>query len=142
MKNLRLHIRIQKIKVIKTYLREVLGMKSKEFWLRLEWKDVFGWERHEGGKIEVLKKLPLCAPLKTKKSLISRDNYSQSTCKLLMKCLKCTRQVSWEAISRKVLAKESRNSLCTILKEMKIHFLVFATMVQDTLLATDSWKCL
>ena len=92
----------------------------------------------ERGKIEVLKKLPLCTPLKTENSLISRDSYSQSTYELLTKCLKCTGQVSWEAISHEVLMRESRNSLCTILEEMKIHFLIFATRMQDTLLATHS----
>jgi len=89
-----------------------------------------------GRQNRVFEKLPLSALLKTENPFISRDSYSQSTCELLAKFLKCTRQVLQEAVSRKALVRESRNSLCKILEEMKIYFLIFTTKVRDTLLAT------
>jgi len=73
-----------------------------------------------------LKTATMC-PLKTEISLISQDSYTRNSYELLVKCLKCTGQVLREAISREALARESQNSLCKILKEMKIRFLIFAT---------------
>ena len=47
----------------------------------------------------------------------------------------------WEAVSREGLMREFLKTLCKILEEMKIHFLIFTTRVRDTLLATYSRKC-
>ena len=69
-------------------------------------------------------KLSLFALLKTENPLISQDSYSRSTCELLAKCLKCIRLVSWEAVSHKGVTRESQNSMCKILEEMKISFLI------------------
>ena len=114
---------------------EVLGMKSNEFWLRFEWKGCFGLRETRGRQNRVFEKLSLCASLKTENPLILRDRYSWGTCEFLAKCLKCTGQLSQEAISREWLARELRDSLCKILEEMEIHFLIFATWVRETLLA-------
>ena len=73
-------------------------------------------------------------PSKIENPLVSRVSYSRSTCKLLTKCLKCTRLVSREAIFRERVARESRNSLCKILEKMKTSFLIFADRLQDVLL--------
>ena len=116
-------------------------MKSNQVWLRFERKQCFGLRKALGRQNRVFEKLPLSALLKTENPFISRDSYSQSTCKLFAKFLKCTRQVLQEAISRKALVRESRNSLCKILEEMKIYFLIFATKVRGTLLATYLQKC-
>ena len=116
-------------------------MKSNQVWLRFERKQCFGLKEARGRQNRVFEKLPLCAHLKTKNLLILQDSYSRSTCELLAKFLKCTGQVPRKVVSRKALVRESRNSLCKILEEMKIYFLIFATKVRGTLLATYLQKC-
>ena len=49
-----------------------------------------------------------------------------------MECLKCTGQVSREVVSHEALARESGNSLCKILEEMEISFLIFVVRLQDS----------
>ena len=85
-------------------------------------------------------KIATVCPLKTEISLISRNSYSRNSCELLAKCLKCIGQVLREAVSRKALMRELRNSVCKILEEMKISFLIFATRMWDSLLTTYSKK--
>ena len=109
--------------------------------MRFDGKWCFGLREARRRQNKSFEKLPPCVCLKTENPLISWDSYSRSTCELPAKSLKCTGQFLWEAVSREGLARESQNSVCKILEEIKIHFLIFATRVQDTLLATYSQKC-
>ena len=49
-----------------------------------------------------------------------------------MECLKCTGQVSREVVSHEALSRESGNSLCKILEEMEISFLIFVVRLRDS----------
>ena len=75
----------------------------------------FGFREARGRQNKDFEKLTLCAPLKTKNTLISRDNYSRTT--------------------REWPARESQDSLYKILEESENHFHIFATWLWETLLA-------
>ena len=117
-------------------------MKSLEFRLKFLEKMVFWVERGVEEAKWVFEKNVTVWPLKTENLLISWDGYSRNAHELLAKCLKCTGLVLQEAFSREGVVRESWNSLCKILEEMKISFPIFTARLREFLLTTYSQKCL
>ena len=121
-RNLALNLRIWKIKNVKTYLREVLEMKSKKIWLSFERKWCFRLRETRGRQKQNLKKNCHWEPLKN-------WIFAHFTSQWLARSLIYIGQLSQVNISHEGFARELQDSLYKFVKELKIHFHIFLTWV-------------